>query len=239
MSRASQTCRAQEKNAILVYNESMEIEFFGQSCFRFKGKNAVVVTDPYSTSGTGLSKLKKLSADIVTVSHQHEDHNFVGAIKGTDRRPKPFVIDGPGEYEIDGIFIQGISSYHDQKKGKERGKNTIYCFEIDGLRLVHLGDLGTELSRRQLEEVNGSDILLVPVGGTFTIDAAEAMKVVNQVEPQVVIPMHYKLPGLKYDLAGVEDFLKEAGVEEVKPEEKLNISKDKLPDSREIIVLKF
>jgi len=229
----------QGKSVILVHNKSMEIEFFGQSCFQFKGKNATIITDPYSASGTGLNKLKKLSADIVTVSHQHEDHNFVGAVRGTAQRPKPFVIDGPGEYEVGGVFVQGISSYHDQKKGAERGKNTIYCFEIDDLRLVHLGDLGTELSSRQLEEVNGSDILFVPVGGTFTIDAVEAMRVVNQVEPQIVIPMHYKLPGLKYDLADVEDFLKEAGVEEVQPEGKLNISKDKLPDSREIVVLKF
>jgi len=229
----------QGKSVILVYDKNMEIQFFGQSCFQFKGKNTIVVTDPYSASYTGLNRLKKLSADIVTVSHQHEDHNFVGAVKGTARRPKPFVIDGPGEYEVGGVFVQGISSYHDQEKGKERGKNTIYCFEIDGLRLVHLGDLGTELSSRQLEEINGGDILLIPVGGTFTIDAAGAMKVVNQIEPRIVIPMHYKLPGLKYDLAEVGDFLREAGVEEIKPEEKLNISKDKLPDSREIIVLKF
>ncbi len=216
----------------------MEIEFFGQSCFRLKGKNATIITDPYSPAYTGLNKLKTVTGDIVTISHQHDDHNFVGGVKGTAQRPSPFVIDGPGEYEVNGVFVQGVSSHHDEKKGQSRGDNTIYCFEMEGIRLVHLGDLGTELSSGQLEDVNGCNVLFVPVGGTFTVDAAAAVKIVNQIEPQLVIPMHYRLPGLKFELAGVEEFLKEAG-EEKNEVDKLVVSKDSLPENREVVVLKF
>ena len=214
----------------------MEIQLIGHSCFRLKGKKAIVVTDPYSPS-VGL-KLPKLKADIVTISHNHDDHNNFAAVGGTLQRKKPFVVTGPGEYEIAGVSIFGTASFHDNCQGKERGPNTIYLINFDGLKLVHLGDLGHKLNDHQLEEVDGADLLFVPVGGTFTLDAEGASEVVSQIEPKIVIPMHYRLAGLKIDLKPVDDFLKALGVENVKPLAKLNITRDKLPEERQVVVLK-
>jgi len=212
----------------------MEIQSLGHSSFRIKGKKVIIVTDPYRDE-IGL-KMPKVSADIVTVSHQHHDHNNVAAVGRTARR-EPFIISGPGEYEILGVAIFGLASFHDAEKGAKRGKNTIYIFSLDGLRLVHLGDLGHKLDEGQLEEVNGTDILFVPVGGVYTIGPRLAAEVVGQIQPKIVIPMHYQVPGLSFQLAPVDDFLKEMGVE-VKPVEKLVISPDKLPEEREVVVLR-
>ncbi|MGB9911036.1 MAG: MBL fold metallo-hydrolase [Microgenomates group bacterium] len=214
----------------------MEIQFFGHSCFRLKFKKEIVVTDPFDSQVTGL-KLPKINADIVTVSHQHQDHNNFSAILGTPQRPEPFLISGPGEYEIGEIRIIGISSFHDKKKGKERGKNTIYLFESEGLRLVHLGDLGEKLTEEQLEELEGSDIVFVPVGGKYTLSPQEAKEVITQINPSIVIPMHYALPGMKFDLEKVEDFLEIMGIEKPSFLPKLIIKGENLPEEREVIVL--
>jgi len=215
--------------------EAMEIQYFGHSCFRIKGKNAILLTDPFS-SEIGL-KMNKTSADIVIISHQHYDHNNSAVVIGTTKRQNPFIISGPGEYEISGVFVYGLASFHDQVKGAKRGANTIYVINMDGIKLAHLGDLGHRLTDEQLEEVNGVDILFVPVGGKYTIDAQQAVEVVGQIEPRIVIPMHYKLPGLKVVLAPVEEFLKNMGMEEVNPQDKLIITKEKLPEEREVVVL--
>lgn len=217
----------------------MEIQFLGHSCFRIKGKKAILVTDPYDYPQMGF-KMPRVSADIVTVSHQHQDHNNVSAITGTTRKKEPFVISGPGEYEILGVFVFGVSSFHDEEKGAKRGQNTIYVINIDGMRLVHLGDLGHTLDDKQLEEVNGADILFIPVGGTYTIDPKVAIEVIGQIQPKIIIPMHYKTTDLNPDFGieiTVDDFLKEIGVE-AKPIKKLTISRDKLPEEREVVVLK-
>lgn len=213
----------------------MEIQYLGHSCFRIKGKDAILLTDPYSPQ-IGL-KLAKTSADIVTISHQHYDHDNSAVVIGTTKRQNPFIISGPGEYEISGVFVYGLASFHDQVKGTKRGTNTIYIINIDGIKLAHLGDLGHRLTDEQLEEVNGVDILFVPVGGKYTIDAQQAVEVVGQIEPRIVIPMHYKVSGLKIDIAPVEEFLKDMGVEETKPQDKLIITKEKLPEEREVVVL--
>lgn len=209
----------------------MQIQFWGQSCFRLKGKEIALATDPFGPS-LGL-KLPRLSADIVTVSHRHDDHNFVQVVVG-EQRKEPFVIKAPGEYEVGGVFILGIPSRH----GGGGGKNTIFVIKMDGLSLVHLGDLGKKLSDEQLEEINGADIVFVPIGGTYTLDPQEAVSVINKIEPKVVIPMHYQLPGLKVDLKPVEAFLKEIGQEDVKPEPRLVISKESLPVETTVVVLK-
>jgi L-ascorbate metabolism protein UlaG (beta-lactamase superfamily) len=214
--------------------KGMEIQYFGHSCFRIKGKDSILLTDPYSPQ-IGL-KMSKTSADIVTVSHQHYDHNNISAVTGTTKRPNPFIISGPGEYEISGVFIYGLSSFHGGAKGAKRGENTIYVINMDGIRLAHLGDLGHPLRDEQLEELNGVDILMIPVGGTYTLDSHQAVEVINQIEPRMVIPMHYQLPGLKIDLAPVEEFLKEIGME-VRPIDKLITSIDKLPEERQVVVL--
>lgn len=166
----------------------MQITWLGQSCFKIQGKDVTVITDPYA-SDIGL-KLPRLNADIVTVSHDHHDHNNVDAVNGT-----PFVIDKPGEYEIKNVFVQGIPAYHDTSSGTERGNSIIYLFQIEELKIAHLGDLGAKLTDEQLEKLEGVDIIFIPVGGTFTIDGKQAAEVVNQLEPRIAIPMHYKIPG--------------------------------------------
>jgi len=171
----------------------MQIIWRGQSCFqiivaRNKGEQTSIVIDPFSET-IGL-RVPKLEADIVLVTHDHPDHNNVKAVSGS-----PFLISGPGEYEIRGVFIQGISSWHDEKEGKERGENTIYAIEAEDLKLCHLGDLGQkELTDEQLERIGDIDILMIPVGGVYTISAKEALKIMSQIEPKITIPMHYQIP---------------------------------------------
>ncbi len=217
----------------------MEIAYLGHSCFRIKGKKNIIITDPYKDN-VGF-KMPRASADIVTISHHHQDHNNIDVIKGTTKRKEPFVIDGPGEYEVNGVSIFGIASFHDDSGGSKRGENTIYLINLDGLRLAHLGDLGHKLSEEQLEELNGVDILFIPVGGTYTIDDNQAIEVIGQIEPRIIVPMHYKTPDLKPDF-GIEitigDFLKTIGEKANKAKDKLVISRDKLPQEREIVVLK-
>ena len=214
----------------------MEIQYLGHSCFRIKGKNAVVVIDPFNPSDLGL-KLTKVTADIVLISHDHFDHNYLSGVAGTDRWKEPFVISGPGEYEIFGVAIAGISTFHDETNGSQRGKNTVYVIHIDDLRVVFLGDLGHKLSDKQLEEINGTDILMVPVGGVVTLDAKQASEVIVQIDPKIVIPMHYKLPGLVLDLAPLDEFMKIMGKEGPLPLPKLTISKDKLPEETTVVLL--
>ena len=197
----------------------MEIRYLGRSCFEIKNKNLAIVTDPFSDRD-GL-KLPKLKANIVTVSHNHSDHNNFAAIDGVSAEKKPFVVESAGGYEIEGVLVEGIPSFHDNKGGTERGINTIFDFKFDGMNFCHLGDLGCNLNEEQLESLSNVDILFVPVGGKYTIDAEDAVKVVNKIEPRIVIPMHYNDNGSDDSLAGVEKFIKELGVEA----ENLNILK--------------
>lgn len=212
----------------------MEIKYFGHSCFLLRDKNVTLLTDPFSPE-VGL-KLPRIAADIVTITHDHYDHNNTGIVQAK-MREESFIIKGPGEYEVSGVSIFGVATYHDNSLGKERGRNTIYIIIMDGIRLAHLGDLGHVLTDEQLEEVNGVDILFIPTGGIYTLDAKEAVEVIGQIEPRIVIPMHYQLPGLKIKLNPVEDFLKEMGLKEIKPLDKLVISRERLPEEREVVVL--
>ncbi len=214
----------------------MDITYLGHSSFRIRGKNATVVTDPYETSLVGLKFPRHTTADIVTISHEHEDHNAVGALEGS-----PFVIRGPGEYEVKGISVIGVGVFHDDVKGAKRGPNTIYRIEVDGMSIVHLGDLGHMLSETEVDALDGVDILLVPVGGVYTIDAATAAGVVGETDPSVVIPMHYRREGTNEktfgQLSTVEPFLKEMGKEAIAPLPKLTMTKDKLPEEMQVVVL--
>jgi len=215
----------------------MEIVYFGQSCFRIRAKEATIVTDPFHTTEYLSLKPPKLEADIITVSHSHEDHNNVESVSGTVNRPKPFIIDAPGEYEVSGVSVFGFGAYHDKQQGKERGKNNIFIIVADGLRLVHLGDLGQKLDEKLKEEVSEPDVLFVPVGGKVTLDSSEAVDLVSQLQPKIVIPMHYRLPGGNAELDPVENFMKEIGLEQFEQVEKLSVNLDKLPEEREIVVL--
>jgi len=210
----------------------MEIKWLGHSCFRIKGKVATVITDPYSPD-FGYT-LVKAAADIVTVSHQHPGHNYVDGIGGTPR-----VIQGPGEYEISEVIIIGIAAFHDDKKGAVRGKNTVYLLEIDDVSVCHLGDIGHELTDDEVEELGVVDVLLLPVGGKSTIGAATAAEVVRQLDPKIVIPMHYQTPDYKGSLAPVDDFLKEMGKNEVPPQPKLTITRSNLPPTTQVVVLEY
>lgn len=192
------------------------------------------MTDPFSAEMVGFS-YPQTEADIVTVSHEHEDHSATDSVSG-----QPFIISGPGEYEVKEVMIFGFGAFHDSSSGSERGKNTMYLLEMDGLRLAHLGDLGHELTGEQLEELDGVDILFVPVGGHFTLTSKQAAEVVSKIDPKIIIPMHYQERGLNQavfaKLSPVEEFLKEIG-EEVTPIAKLTISRDRLPEERQIVVL--
>lgn len=214
----------------------VDIWFHGQACVRVKGRAATVIFDPYEPNFIGLKPLK-LEADIVCVTHGHGDHNNIASVKGVGEK-SPFVINGPGEYEISGVNIVGVDSYHDDNQGTERGRNTIYQATVDEINLVHLGDLGQKkLTQAQIEYLSGCDVLFIPVGGVYTIEAKDAPDIIAQLEPRMVVPIHYKLPGLKVDLGEVSDFLKVMGKENIEPAQKLSISRDRLPEELEVTVL--
>ena len=214
-----------------------KISWAGQSCFQISVSNsrdhsADIVIDPFDEE-IGL-KVPNFSADILLVTHDHHDHNNVRAVKGT-----PFLIDGPGEYEVKEVFIKGIPAFHDDKEGKEKGDNTIYTIEAEGLRFCHLGDLGQkQLTDEQLEKIDSVDMLMIPVGGEYTIDSAQAQKIISQIEPKIVIPMHYSLPKLKIKLDEVSKFLKTMGKNSVVPQDKFTVKSSTLPKGdMEIVVL--
>lgn len=219
----------------------MDITYLGHASFKLRGKTGAVVTDPFDSKFIGF-EFPKVSADIVTVSHNHRDHNNIKAISGTARRPEPFVINAPGEYELQDISIFGYSSFHDNKKGTERGKNTIMVIVIDGIRIAHLGDLGHVLSDDQVEKLGSIDVLLIPVGGEFTIGPKSASEIIQAMEPSIVVPMHYKTSEHKPDefakLFFLDAFLKEMGKEGIEPIEKLVLTPGSLPEEMEIVVLK-
>ena len=214
-----------------------KISWAGQSCFQISVSNsrdhsADIVIDPFDEE-TGL-KVPNFSADILLVTHDHHDHNNVKAIKGT-----PFLIDGPGEYEVKEVFIKGIPSFHDDKEGKEKGTNTIYTIEAEGMRFCHLGDLGQkQLTDEQLEKIDSVDVLMIPVGGEYTIDSAQAQKIIAEIEPKIIIPMHYGLPKSKTKMDDVSKFLKTMGKNSVVPQDKLTVKASTLSkDGMEIVVL--
>lgn len=215
----------------------MDIYWYGQACFKLKGKNASVAIDPYDPDFTGLKLPKELSADVVLSTHAHKDHNFVSGVTGPSSS-QPMIFSEPGEYEVARVVITGISSFHDNSEGAERGVNTIFHLLFDNLDIVHLGDLGqTKLSEEQVAQIGQTDILLIPVGSVYTIDSKAASNIVSQLEPKIIIPMHYKIDGLKFELEGVESFLKEMRAEGVAPVPKLSITKEKLPEEPQVVVL--
>ena len=210
----------------------MDITWLGHSCFRLKGSRTTIITDPYPPS-LGYS-LGNPTAHIVTVSHQHEGHSYVQGIGDEPRQ-----VAGPGEYEISGVLIIGIATFHDSEKGGERGKNTIYVVEIDEVSICHLGDLGHVLKAEQVEEIDNVDVLLLPVGGVSTIGASMAAEVVRQLEPKVVIPMHYKTQALSQEFEPVERFLNEMGVKQIDPQPKLSITRSNLPLTTQVFLLDY
>jgi len=216
-----------------------DVQFLGHASFRLRGRDGIIVCDPYGRT-TGLD-IGKPTAHIVTVSHQHDDHNNVAAVR--PMRDKVFVIDGPGDYEVGGVLISGVRTSHDKEKGKERGDNTVYVIHLDDVVFCHLGDLGHELSQGQIEAIGEVDVLFIPVGGGETIGSAEAVNVIAQLEPRIVVPMHFAAAQLsfEYDLAPLEKFTNEVGLKEYTPEEKLSVTAATLPPEGEetkVVVLR-
>ncbi len=205
----------------------MEITWYGLSCFRItERKHSTVVTDPYS-SKYGLAELK-LKADVVTVSHAARGHNYLSAVSGREH-----VLDGPGEYEIGGVFVTGIATFH--KQTGER--NVVFVFDFNGLTVAHLGDMQEVPTQKQIEALEQVNILLVPVGGGNSLNASQASELVSMLEPNIVVPMHYGLPGLKVKLDDVDRFLKEMGVTEVTEKSSLKITSSTFAEGTETVLL--
>jgi L-ascorbate metabolism protein UlaG (beta-lactamase superfamily) len=217
--------------AYLCYTLNVEIIWLGHSCFRIKGSQAIIITDPFPPD-LGYS-LGNQTADVVTISHGHPSHSYYQGIKG-----EPRLVKGPGEYEIAGVLILGLTTFHDAVKGESRGKNTIYLMEVDGVAICHLGDIGHILGDEAIEEMGNIDILMLPVGGVSTIVPAMAAEIIRKVEPKIVIPMHYKTPATSRQLEPVDNFLKEMGQAQVEPKPKLNVTKSNLPLGTQVTVLK-
>jgi len=210
----------------------MNIKWLGHACFLITSDTGLkIITDPYFTGGDLSYGQIKESADIVVVTHDHDDHNNVAAVQGNPKVVR-------GTLEVKGIKFKAIPTYHDEAGGRWRGRNTIFCFEVDGMRLCHLGDLGHQLSDSQVAELGKIDILFIPVGGYYTIDAKLATQLCDRLKPKVVIPMHYKTAKCAYPITGVEEFLR--GKKEINRLDgsQVELKPGRLPATTTIIVLK-
>lgn len=212
----------------------MKVKWLGHACFLLVSEVGLrIITDPYIVDqNLSYSPIKEI-ADIVVVSHDHDDHNNVSAVQG-----KLEVLKGSGLKAAKGLQFRGVATYHDTTQGKQRGTNTVFCFSLDGIKLCHLGDLGHLLSQAQVDEVGTVDILFIPVGGFYTIDAAGASQVCDQLKPKVVIPMHFRTPQCTYPIAGVDNFLRgKKNVKRVDSSE-IEFRPEELPTATEIVILK-
>jgi L-ascorbate metabolism protein UlaG (beta-lactamase superfamily) len=213
----------------------MEITWFGHSCFRLRDRATSVVTDPYGKD-IGLV-LPRVRADLVTVSHTASDHDYVRGVKSGFK-----TLTGPGEYEVSGVFVTGLELRGERKKGKtpEKPRNTVFLFEFEDLTICHLGDLDHVPTQAQVEEVLGEvDVLLIPVGGGESLNAAQASEVVSLLEPHIVIPMHYKIKDSPLKLDPVSKFFKEMGLDNVATQETLKISRSGLPEETQVVLLEL
>jgi L-ascorbate metabolism protein UlaG (beta-lactamase superfamily) len=209
---------------------NMEIAWSGHSCFTLKGKTITLVIDPCPPEYGCVSRWGAPQA--VLVSHAHKGHSFTAEIPG-----EPRVFRGPGEYEIGGAFITGIGTFHDGEGGTERGKNTVYVIETEGLVLCHLGDLGHPLSGHALREVGKVDVLFVPVGDVTTLSVPEARSLARSVQARYILPMHYRRNGVRSELEPVETFLTAMGVSQAESRAKLSVSSTNLPLDPQVLVL--
>jgi L-ascorbate metabolism protein UlaG (beta-lactamase superfamily) len=211
----------------------MKIKWLGHSCFLVTSKSGVrIITDPYAVGGDINYSPIEETADIVAVSHGHDDHSNISAVQGN-----PEVVRGDGIKTAKGIQFRGIATYHDASQGTQRGPNTVFCFTVDDIKLCHLGDLGHVLSPGQVNEIGTVDILFIPVGGFFTIDASIASRICDQLKPKVVIPMHFNTPRCAYPIAGVDDFLKGKKNMRRVGDSEVEFEREKLPAATEIVLL--
>ena len=216
----------------------MKIKWYGHAAFKIiTDKGVKIIIDPYQSGAIGGAlSYGKISeeADIVLTSHDHDDHNYTKDIKGTFTQIKK-----PGPHNVKDVIIKAVPTHHDPSKGKERGDNLVFLIETDGLRLAHMGDLGHKLEKGTLEEIGKVDIVLLPVGGFYTIDASEATRVMNDLKPSIVIPMHYKTKKCNFPIASVDEFIAgKKGVKKTNTSE-IEISKSTIPTEPEIIVMEY
>lgn len=212
----------------------MVIQWLGQACFKIQSGELVIVIDPFGKE-IGLTP-PRFRADIVLVSHAHFDHSNSSSLAGD-----PFIVTEPGEYETKGVYMRGIKTFHDAQEGRERGLNTAFAIDLEGIKIFHLGDFGeSEMRDETVEEAGDVDVLLIPVGGVYTIDGEEAARIVNQIEPRFVIPMHYKIPGLSVKIEGPDAFLKEMGASKLEVSDRFTIKKKDIGDGgkTEVALLK-
>ena len=209
----------------------VEISWYGQTCFRLKGQGSFsIATDPHSPD-LGIA-LPPLQADIVTVSHHNASCHYLEAVQGTYK-----LLDGPGEYEISGVFITGVSTFADDKQGRVRGLNTVFAFDFEGTTVCHLGRLGHVPTQSQVKNLGSVDVLLVPVGGGGSLTSTQASEVIGLFEPDIVIPMRYRIPGLQENLGSVDAFLREMGIDQVDTQETLSVSESSMSEETDIFVL--
>jgi L-ascorbate metabolism protein UlaG (beta-lactamase superfamily) len=216
----------------------MKIKWYGHAAFLIASAGGIkIITDPYESGAFGgqisYGKIKD-QVDIVSVSHEHDDHNDVKNLSGS-----PQIVRGDGSKTVKGIKLKGIPTYHDPSRGSQRGTNTIFTFLIDEIQVCHLGDLGHILSEKELVEIGPVDILLIPVGGNFTIDANEATRVAEQIKPKVLIPMHFKTPKCALPISTVEEFLKGKAKPKRPNTSEVFFDKVTLPKEMEIVVLEY
>ena len=211
----------------------MEITWLGRACFRIRGKEATVVTDPYDNKTTGYT-LGRPTADIVTISHSDPAHANADGVGGNPR-----VIDGPGEYEISGTSIVGVTTYRGKEKTPESGRNIAYVIELEDMRIGHLGGIGHVPTSDQLEEMSNVDILMVPVGGGESLDAPPAAETVSLIEPKLVIPMTFKTSADKGKLDPLDRFLKEMGAKNPEQHAKVTVTRSSLPEETQLLVLDY
>ena len=212
----------------------MKIKWLGHASFMIISDSEIkIITDPYLTGGNLSYGEIRESADVVTVSHDHSDHNNVAAVRGN-----PKVVSKAITTDVRGIKLNGIPCYHDDAQGKQRGNNILFCFEVDGIRVCHLGDLGHLLSDREVAELGTVDILLIPVGGFYTIDARVAGQVCDRLKPKVIIPMHFKNNRCAYPIAGVDEFLRDKRWVEHSNTSEVEFKPEELRTTTQIIVVK-
>ena len=208
----------------------LQIRWHGHACFEISDE-LTIVTDPHDGKSLGIPS-PTVQGDIILVSHDHFDHNSVKTVE----KEGSTVIREPVEQEISGVKIRGVTVYHDECKGAKRGKNNIYIFTVDGITFCHVGDLGHTLDKKTIEKIGEIDILFIPVGGTYTVDAKQAWEVAKSLNPKIIVPMHYKIEGLSLPIATVDEFLDEAEYRVLKVGNEIDIEKEELPEEPEIWV---
>ncbi|MEF8847990.1 MAG: MBL fold metallo-hydrolase [Candidatus Thermoplasmatota archaeon] len=207
----------------------IKIIWHGHSCFEIEGGNNSLVTDPHDGRSIGIPT-PNVKADIIFVSHDHYDHNSVKTVQ----KEASIVIDKLVEKNVKGVKIKGVPSFHDESKGAKRGKNIIYKFVVNGISFCHLGDLGHKTNSDILKKIGEVDILFIPIGGNFTIDSIQALRIIKNIKPNIAVPMHYKIGGLSLPIETIDSFLENNDHETFKAGNEVEIEREDIPEDTEI-----